>query len=53
MLLLKLEQLFSGSYSVEVTDSRGCSVIDNLEISENNEIISQLSFYTNILFWFN
>ena len=28
---------------MQVTDSRGCTVIDNLEISENSEIISQLS----------
>jgi hypothetical protein len=37
------EQLFSGSYFIQVTDSRGCSVIDSLEILENNEIISQLT----------
>ena len=39
----QIGQLSSGLYSVHVTDSRGCTVIDNLEISENNEIISQLS----------
>ena len=36
-------QIPSGIYSVEVTDSRGCSVTDSVEVGENDEIISQLS----------
>ena len=37
------EQIPSGIYSVEVTDFRGCSVIDSVFVHENDEIISQLS----------
>jgi len=36
-------QIPSGIYSVEVTDSRGCSLTDSVEVGENDEIISQLS----------
>ena len=37
------DQLPSGIYSVEVVDSRGCSVIDSIEVDENFEIISELT----------
>ena len=36
-------QLPQGVYYIEVTDSRGCGIIDSIYIDENDEIISQLS----------
>ena len=37
------EQIPSGNYSIEVIDSRGCSVMDSVYIGESDEIISELS----------
>lgn len=37
------EQIPSGVYSVEVTDSRACVITDSVQIYENDEIVSVLS----------
>ncbi|MDB2368744.1 SprB repeat-containing protein, partial [Flavobacteriales bacterium] len=37
------EQISSGVYLVEVSDSRGCVVTDSVEIYENPEIVSELT----------
>ncbi len=37
------EQIPSGIHTVVVTDSRGCSALDSVEVVENNQIVSNVS----------